>query len=65
MESINQAEFYERFDAYLKDKVPEGDPARWYVNELLKFDKDLQKQNITVRAGFYVDNNLIRIEEDV
>ena len=63
VEVITQTEFDKRFAEYMKDKVCEDkEPARWYMKQLMKFDKELHNEGITVRAGFYVENN-VRIDE--
>ena len=67
MESITQAEFYKRFDEYLKDKeckeTIELKKQQWYVAQLFKFDKILKEEGLTVRPGFYVDADGVHYED--
>jgi hypothetical protein len=60
MSSITQAEFYKRFEEYLKgqkcEETIELKRQQWYTGQLFKFDKMIKDEGIEVRAGFYVDN---------
>ena len=63
MKSITQAEYNKLFEEYLEQQPFDGkNPERWYCSHIFKFQKKMQDEDIDVRAGFYVDNN-VRIDE--
>ena len=52
MNSITQAEFDKQFAEYVKDKEVNRDNL---LELMIEYVKILKEQNITVRAGFTVD----------
>ena len=64
MKSITQAEYNKLFDDYMKEqKFDGGDRDRWYSNHVFKFYKKITDDDITVRAGFHVNEVGERIDE--
>ena len=70
MTSITQKEFHKRFREYIDQQpLPKDDglvnwKERWYVGHLFDFDKKLKNENLTVRAGFWVDVDGVQYEDE-
>ena len=69
MDSITQSELHKLFDDYMKDKVcneiDENKKMKWYFGQLAKFVKQINDEGLTVRPGFYVNDQGERIEDVV
>lgn len=68
--TITQDEYDRLLKEYLIHQQPINHDAnreeieRWLSNLILGFQKKLEQDGITVRAGFHVDSNGQRVDED-
>ena len=67
MDSITQAEYYKRFDDYMRDKVcnetVELKKQQWYVAHLFEFDRVMKNEGLTVRPGYHINEVGERVDE--